>query len=188
MDFLGNIKRYVPINEQEEKDKEVIIKYINDFPENILTRANEYAHISSSGFILNKNRDKVLLIYHNIYKSWAWTGGHADGESDLLSVALREAKEETGVDTKPILNDIFVVDILPVIGHFKRGKWVSSHEHLNVTYILEADDTQKLFIQEDENSGVKWVPIEKVVESSSEEMMRVVYQKIIDKMKLENII
>ncbi len=188
MKYLEEIENFNPINEQEEKDKEVVLKYINDFPNNILTRENEYAHISSSGFILNKNRDKVLMIYHNIYQSWGWTGGHADGDEDLLYVALKEAKEETGVDTKPIVNNVFVLDILPVNGHFKRGKWVSSHEHLNVTYILEADESQELIMKEDENSGVKWVPIDEVVKESREECMQVVYQKIINKMKESNII
>lgn len=188
MRYLEEIEKFNPINEQEQKDKEVMLKYINEFPYNILTRENEYAHISSSGFILNKNRDKVLMIYHNIYKSWGWTGGHADGDEDLLYVALKEAEEETGVDAKPILEEIFVLDILPVIGHFKRGKWVSSHEHLNVTYILEADESKELIMKEDENSGVKWVPIDEVVKESNEEVMRVVYQKIIDKMKDKKII
>ena len=34
------------------------------------------------------------MVYHNIYNSWSWLGGHADGETDLLAVALREVKEE----------------------------------------------------------------------------------------------
>ena len=96
MNYITEIDRYVPINEQETKDKEIILNYIRN-NEDVLTRDNEIAHITSSGFIVNKSRSKVLMIHHNIYNSWGWTGGHADGDSDLLHVAIKEAKEETGI-------------------------------------------------------------------------------------------
>ena len=90
--------------------------------DNILTRENAFAHLTSSGFILNENKDKVLMIYHNLYNSWAWTGGHADGEDDLLEVAIKEAKEETGVvNIHPLSTQIMSLDILPVWGHMKKG-------------------------------------------------------------------
>ena len=82
----------------------------------MLTRSNELVHMTSSAFNINKNRHKTLMIHHNIYNSWAWTGGHADGEEDLLKVALKEAREETGViNLRPILEDIFSLDLIPVI-------------------------------------------------------------------------
>ena len=49
--------------------------------------------MTSSGLIFNKNLDKILMVHHNIYNTWSWTGGHADGEDDLLKVAIKEAKE-----------------------------------------------------------------------------------------------
>ena len=57
--------------------------------DDVLVRDNEIAHITSSGFIVNKLRTKVLMIHHNIYNSWGWTGGHADGDEDLLYVAMK---------------------------------------------------------------------------------------------------
>ncbi len=177
------IKNYVPYNEQEEKDKEVMLKYLKDFS-NVYTRENEYGHFTASSWIVNKDRTKVLMIYHNIYKSWGWTGGHADGETNLFNVAVKEAEEETGIkNLVPLKNGIFSLEILTVDGHVKRGKYVSSHVHLNVTYLFEADDTLPLRIKEDENSGVKWVDIDKAVELSTEPNMQVVYKKLIDKLK-----
>lgn len=182
-ELKDKIKMYHPYNEQEEKDKDTMLQYINNF-DNILTRENEFGHFTASSWILNKERTKVLMIYHNIYQSWAWTGGHADGESDLLGVALREVQEETGVENiKPLENDIFSLEIVCVNGHVKRGKYVSSHIHLNVTYLLEADESEMLRIKEDENSGVKWVDIDKAVELSNEEWMKKIYQKLNDKLK-----
>ena len=96
MNWIESIKNYIPYNDQEIKDKDLIMECINKF-DDILTRENSIAHITSSGYIVNKDRSKVLMIYHNIYQSWSWTGGHADGDYDLLHVAIKEAKEETGL-------------------------------------------------------------------------------------------
>ena len=132
MKYIQDIKNYIPVNEQESKDKEIIVDFINK-NEDVLTRKNEVAHLTSSGFIVNKNRDKVLMIHHNIYNSWGWTGGHADGDSDLLEVAIKEAKEETGIrNVRPIIDDICCIDILTVKGHIKKGKYVAPHLHLSV--------------------------------------------------------
>ena len=177
------IEEYKPYNEQEEQDKKVILKYIDTF-DDVLTRNNEFGHFTASSWVLNKDKTKVLMIYHNIYKSWAWTGGHSDGDSNLLNVAIREVKEETGVkDVKPISDDIFSLEIICVNGHVKRGKYVSSHVHLNVTYLLEADEDEELKIKEDENSGVRWVDIDKAVELSNEAWMKGIYKKLIEKQK-----
>ncbi|MDU5111834.1 MAG: NUDIX hydrolase, partial [Clostridium sp.] len=92
MNWIDNIKNYKPFNKQENSDKEAILYAMDNF-NNLLTRENPLAHITSSGYIVNKDKTKVLMIYHNIYKSWSWTGGHADGDDDLLYVAIKEAKE-----------------------------------------------------------------------------------------------
>ncbi len=124
MTLKEQIENYKPCNEQEEKDKEIMLKYINTF-DDVLTRNNEFGHFTASSWAVNKERTKVLFIYHNIYKSWAWTGGLADGESNLLNTAIRELKEETGVKNVKVLNDnIFSLEIIRVDGHVKRGKYV----------------------------------------------------------------
>ena len=180
---------FVPYNEQEEVDKKIMLDYIRDF-DDVLTRQNQYGHFTSSAFVLNKERTKILMAYHKIYNSWAWVGGHSDGDSDLLYVAMKEAKEETGIENvKPISKNIYSLELINVNGHEKRGKYVGSHVHLNITYLLEADEEEKIHIKEDENSGVKWIPINKVLDSSSEPWVRDrVYAKIIDKMQRDEII
>lgn len=188
-DLKNSIEKFKPFNEQEEVEKRIMLKYINDF-DDVLTRKNEYGHFTSSAFILNKERTKMLMIYHKIYNSWAWTGGHSDGDSDLLYVAMKEAKEETGITSvKPIKDNIYSLEIITVNGHEKRGKYVGSHVHLNTTFLLEADENESIRIKEDENSGVKWVPIDEITKVSSEPWIcKRVYQKIIDKMRKDGII
>ena len=157
------IENYEPYNQQEEKDKQVMLAYIDTF-NNILTRENDFAHFTASSWVMNKEKTKVLMIYHNIYQSWSWTGGHSDGEADMLKVAIKELKEETGVKEVKVLNDNnpFSIEILTVDGHKKRGNYVPSHLHLNITYLLEVDEKEIVRIKEDENSGVKWFLIEEV--------------------------
>lgn len=184
MNWLEELTDYLPYNEQEEKDKELFIQCHEAF-EDILTRNNVVAHLTGSGFILNKTRDKALMIYHNIYDAWAWTGGHADGDKDLLAVAIREAKEETGIiNIKPITTDIIAIDSLPVKAHVKKGKFVSAHLHLSFAYLLEADDTDELKIKPDENSGVRWLTLEEVMSYAEKEPhIQYVYKKIIERAK-----
>lgn len=177
------IKNYIPNNEQEEKDKQFFVYCENQ--NQILTRENELCHLSSSAIILNKSHDKVLCIYHNIYRSWAWVGGHADGDDDMEYVALKEAKEETSLkNIKVLLGKPVSIESLPVLGHVKRGKFVSAHVHLNVTYLLEADENEQIHIKEDENSGIAWLTFDELVEKSNENYMKTVYKKIFDRVKV----
>ena len=178
------IENYKPYNEQEKQDKKVMLDYINNF-DNILTRENEFGHFTASSWVVNNQRTKVLMIYHNIYNSCTWTGGHADGEHDLLGTAVRELKEETGVTNVKVLKpDIFSLENICVNGHVKRGKYVSSHVHLNLTYLLEVDEKETLQIKEDENSGVRWIPIEDIDKYSTEPwMVEKVYKKLKEKLK-----
>lgn len=183
MSLANLIKEYIPYNEQEEKDKELILKYLEMF-DDILTRKNELIHLTSSGFVINKQRDKTLMVHHNIYNSWSWTGGHADGDENLLLVAIKELKEETGVQNiLPVTNKIFSLDILPVIAHMKKGKYVSAHLHISVAYLFEVGEKEKLIIKPDENSNVGWIPINEIDLYSNEVHMKKVYNKIISKIK-----
>ena len=183
MNLKKEIENYVPYNEQERCDKELMIEYINTFND-VLTRENKMCHFTASNWIVNKEKTKILMAYHNIYKSWAWTGGHADGESNLLNVAIKEAEEETGLKNLKVLSEgIFSLQILTVDSHIKRGKFISSHLHLDCCFLLEADENEMLKIKEDENSGVKWIDIDKAVEMSNEENMKPIYKKLNEKLK-----
>jgi 8-oxo-dGTP pyrophosphatase MutT (NUDIX family) len=181
--WIKDIIAFKPLTEQEEVDQKLIVDFIKK-NDNSLTRDNKVAHVSSSGFILNKRMDKALMVYHKIYRSWSWTGGHADGESDLLKVALEEAREETGIENvKPLTEKIVTLDVLPVPSHFKHGKFVSAHLHLSIAYVLIADDTDRLIVKEDENSGVKWMKIKDIEKEVNELDMKLVYNKLINRAK-----
>lgn len=178
MDFKKLIEEYVPQCEQEEVDKAQILEYIEMFPD-VLTRKNKVCHFTCSAFVVTKDRKKALMEYHNIYDSWCWEGGHADGESDFLEVAAREVEEETGLKVENYEEcKIESLDILPVLGHEKNGKWVSAHLHLSVAYIFFADEV-KVRNKPDENSIVDWLDINDVIRVTKEKHMVPVYEKLI---------
>ena len=182
MNIEQQIADYKPYNEQEAHDQAVMRQLLATQPD-LFTRENQVAHMTASSWLLNATYDKVLMIYHNIYNSWSWTGGHADGETDLLAVALREVTEETGLQTlRPVSRELFSVEILTVDGHEKRGRYVPSHLHLNCTYLIEADDTEPLRVKPDENSGVRWFAPREALAACTEPWMRDrIYQKLIEK-------
>lgn len=178
------IEKYVPFDEVEEKNKEYLLKWIDSF-DDVLTRRNEFGHFASSAFVVNKERTKMLVVYHNIYDAWIFPGGHADGEEDLLSVAIREVEEETNLKTKVLDKSIFAISASPIVGHVKRGKYVPAHTHLDVVYLLEADENEELAFRTDESKGVKWITFEEAVGEDIVDFIRPVHRRMIEKLQSE---
>lgn len=183
MNLKEQISHYIPYTIQEAKEQEVMLRYMDTF-DNLLTRENEFAHFTASTWVVNRARTKVLMAYHNIYQSWSWVGGHADGDADLLQVALKETAEETGVTAiAPVSRDVYSLEILGVPAHLKKGEPIATHLHLNVTYLIEADENEDTTIKPDENSAVEWMSLTEAVKACTEPEMRVVYQKLNEKLE-----
>ena len=184
MSLYEDIKNYMPVNEQEAKDKEQMLQFIRQ-NDNYLLRENQVAHFTASVWTVNKEHTKTLMVYHNIYDSWSWIGGHADGVEDLCSVAMRELQEETGVGNAVLAGrDIFSLETLTVDGHVKKGVYVPGHLHFNVTYLAKADEDETLIVNEEENQAVKWFAFEDALKASTEPwMVEHIYKKLIEKLK-----
>lgn len=186
MNFREQMRNYIPFNGEEESIKNYTLKWIDTF-DDVLTRENEFGHFASSAFVVNKERTKMLVVYHNIYDAWIFPGGHADGEENLLSVAVREVEEETGLKTKVLDDSIFAISASPIIGHIKRGKYVPAHTHLDVVYLLEANDKEMLVFREDESKGVKWITFEEAIGDNIVDFIRPVHKRLIEKLnKIES--
>ena len=180
MCLLEQLERYEPYNEQEARDRALLLRALREEAD-VFTRENDRMHMTASAWVTNEAHDGVLMAYHNIYDSWAWLGGHADGEEDLLAVALREANEESGIRAEPVSPEIFSLEILHVAPHVKRGHFVCAHLHLNATYLLEAEDQAPIRCKPDENSAVRWLDTAEVLAAVSEPAMLPVYRKLMEK-------
>ena len=184
MELLTAIKNYQPFNEQEALDKELILQQLTS-NDQVFLRQSKLAHITVSAWIVNPDYQKVLMAYHNIYQSWAWLGGHADGETDLKHVILKEIAEESGLTAVEFVTpSLFSLEVLTVDGHQKHGHYVSSHLHLNVTYLLQASDDLPLRIKADENSQVAWLKLSELKQKISEPWFyNHIYSKLMTKVK-----
>ncbi len=187
--LIEQLNHYEPFNEQEAADRTVILSELKE-NSRIFFRENRLAHMTASGWVLNSAHDRILMCFHNIYHSWSWLGGHADGREDLLAAAIAEVKEESGLtDVVPVTDDVFSLEVLTVDGHEKNGQYVPSHLHLNITYLLEADDSQALRAKTDENSAVAWFLPGEAAERSSEEWFKArIYAKLNRKLLQKGII
>ena len=185
MPLLADILAYRPFNQQEAADRKVILRQLESDP--LVFDRSSLAHMTCSIWTVDPSATKTLMVFHNTYGSWSWIGGHADGERNLERVALRELEEETGVADARIVpcgpGSIYSLEVLTVDGHEKRGQYVSSHLHLNVTYAAVASPDEPVRIKPDENSAVRWMTLDEAFRASSEPWMRErIYRKLIDKL------
>lgn len=182
MGLLQEIKDFIPGNQQEVCDKEQMIRFML-LHEDCLERKNLIAHFTASIWTVNPERTKTLMVYHNLYDSWSWIGGHADGVEDLRAVALRELQEETGVKNAVLAGgEIFSLEILPVNGHIKKGAYVPTHLHMNVTYLAVADEAESLVGNTEENQAVKWWSFEDALKVPREPwIVENIYKKLMER-------
>lgn len=183
VDYRELIAAYQPEDERESKAKALILQQTALHGDLLLTR-DEGGHLTSSAMIFNRKLDRVLMVHHHIYQSFSWTGGHADGDADLLAVAIREAREETGIKTlTPLTSRLLSLDLLHVPAHEKNGLPVPAHVHYSAAFALIGEEEEPLRPKQDENSAVRWVPIDKLAQVCREAHMLPLYQKLIRRTK-----
>lgn len=177
--MIEHLLKYQPKNKEEEQDKKYMLELYDIYQEKLFSRF-KFFHFTASAIVFNEQKTKVLFIYHKLYDSWGWLGGHADNEKDFFKVAKREAKEESGLkNLKPISFFPVSIEILPVWSHYKNEVYISSHMHLNLTYVFTASEKEKLLLNSDETKGIKWIKIKELNKFVAEKQMLPIYKKII---------
>ena len=180
----SQILNYTPVNEQEQTDRQTLLAWLNR-EEDISVRDNLVGHLTASAWVVDPARQKVLMAYHKLYDSWAWLGGHADGNWDLAAVAEKEAREESGIEQLRLVDERPIsLEILNVAGHEKKGAYVPCHLHLNLTYLFEADPAAAIRMKPDENAGVAWISMEELAMRCAEPwFVERIYSKLVKKAK-----
>ena len=192
MNYYALVEDYLPQTNEDKAIKDSILNYIQRNREAVLTREDPMAHMTASTVILNETATKMLMIHHRIYDAWTWQGGHADGEEDLLHVAIKEAKEETGLSYfRPVMSRngtlLYRLDILPVKGHVKNGSYVSPHLHLNAAFVLIAKEEEECSLNEAETKGIEWVLLEDIDVKADEPDITPIYHKLISEAKIKQV-
>lgn len=156
----------------EASEQELIFK--NQFSELLkhpraFHRDHLPGHITASAWVLNETHSKVLFIHHAKLNRWLQPGGHADGDENVLTVALRELEEETGIRSIQLrMNGIFDIDIHPI----PARKDFVHHDHYDVRFAFMASETEPLLINE-ESYAVQWVPLHELEKfTSSQSILR----------------
>lgn len=184
MELSAFINQYKPYDEAEAAEVAAWKQFLEAFGDNVWTRDNSVGHITESSWVVNKERTKVLMAYHNIYQNWAWLGGHVDGNKNLVEVAIKEAQEESGIaHAIPVCEEPVDFNVSLVVPHFKHGKYVAPHLHYNAVMLLEADETEEIRAKPDENKAVKWIKFEDVPAECKERAVIPYYLRIINKIK-----
>ena len=148
----------------EEMAPNDMLKFLNEETGYFL-RNNYNGHFTGSAWIVSPDKSSILMTHHKKLGKWLQLGGHADGESDLLKVALREATEESGIQQFKVLSEeIFDLDIHGI----PQNNSELGHLHYDVRFLIEADPTGEAVIISDESHDVTWIPLADVVKLNPE--------------------
>ena len=160
--LLSALKTYIPF---EDTDREMVQQTKNFilFSANSLSRSNEAGHVTASVWLVNKERDAVLLTHHRKLGRWMQLGGHVEEGETVFQAALREAHEESGISQiTPLGHHIFDVDVHRI----PSSKDVASHLHYDIRFLMEANGSPVL---SDESNALSWIPLSAVADLCQDE-------------------
>jgi 8-oxo-dGTP pyrophosphatase MutT (NUDIX family) len=178
--LLDQLQNYLPFDEHETQMVERLRHFLksadpqNPFERALAGKAPELGHVTGSAWIVNPAHTKCLLLHHAKLGKWVQPGGHCDGEADVLNVARREAREETGLVVTALQEGIFDVDIHEIPEYWNTP----AHLHFDVRYLFAADPEQEI-VSNHESRAVRWLSPSKACELSGEESIRRLVEKTV---------
>ena len=165
--LLAMLNNHVPRDESEWDMWLRTIEFVETYPD-CFERSLRVGHVTASGWVVSPDRSQVLLMHHRKLDRWFQPGGHCDGDSDVLRVAMKEAEEETGAIVRPVARSIFDVDVHSIPA--RPGE--PTHFHYDIRFLLEADPLAEI-ARNAEAKEVRWVPMEEVpLYNPSESILR----------------
>ena len=133
--------------------------------ENCFDRSLREGHVTGSSWIVDRPHKHCLLTHHKKLGRWLQLGGHADGDSQVMRVATREAEEESGLKQLALVSrEIFDIDVHLI----PEREQEPAHYHYDVRFLFEADKNEMLVVSEESND-LAWVPLASIEDYSCEE-------------------
>lgn len=120
----------------------------------VFERAHSAGHFTGSAWLVSGDGSRVLLMHHRKLDRWLQPGGHADGDTDLARVALREAAEETGLIGLRVEGNIFDIDRHRIPARATEPE----HWHYDVRYVMRAGADES-FVVNAESHALAWRPV-----------------------------
>jgi 8-oxo-dGTP pyrophosphatase MutT (NUDIX family) len=153
--LLQLLSEYQPDDPTERAMLQSTIDLVREYPEECASRTLLHGHLTASAWILNTNRTHVLMTHHRKLNRWLQLGGHADGDLNLERVALREAREESGLTSvRSVAATPFDVDLHTIPSH----NGVPEHLHYDVRFLCLADEAEPLILS-DESLDLRWIAL-----------------------------
>ncbi len=151
--FTAELIKYESTFDEETPFKKRFLELLKD--EDAFERTHLPGHITGSAFIVSEDLTQTLLVLHGKLNKWLQPGGHADGDTQVSRVALREANEETGIQQLTLLTpEIFDLDIHPI----PARKDFPVHDHYDVRFVVKASLRESIIVSE-ESHDVRWIPL-----------------------------
>lgn len=150
--FLDLLNNYHPLFQEEQSFKQRMLEFIRQYPD-CFERSLEVGHLTASSWLLNKHHTHALLMHHTKLDKWFQLGGHCDGNSNVLDVAIKEAQEESGImGIEPLSREIFDIDIHLIPANKKEKE----HYHYDVRFLLHVTSDED-FVQNSESKELRWI-------------------------------
>ncbi|MDR3549861.1 MAG: NUDIX hydrolase [Candidatus Babeliales bacterium] len=150
--LIALLNKYNPLFDEEIAAKKRMLSFI-DCNVDCFERSLEIGHITASSWLLSKDGSAALLMHHAKLNVWCQLGGHCDGDSDVLAVAIKEAQEESGITAiAPIDTDIFDIDIHLIPANSREKE----HYHYDVRFLLQVISDEE-FVQNEESKELRWI-------------------------------
>ena len=151
-DLIEKLRKYRTDDEIEESDRINIIKFVEKY-EDCFERSQSLGHITGSCWLENYDGTKFLLTKHKKLKFWLQLGGHADGDNDIIRVSMKEAHEESGLESIGLVSaGIFDLGV-HLIPQYKN---VPAHYHYDIRFLLRASNSNEEIIMSDESTDLDW--------------------------------
>jgi 8-oxo-dGTP pyrophosphatase MutT (NUDIX family) len=150
--LINLLSAYNPLDAEEKISKNRMLAFVAAYPD-CFERSLAIGHVTASAWIINQDNSRALLMHHAKLGRWVQLGGHCDGESDVLAVALKEAQEESGImHIVPVSTAIFDIDIHTIPANAREAE----HDHYDVRFLLQVRSNEAV-IQNNESKELRWI-------------------------------